>query len=809
MSLKSAVSRLRRFFGGSSGSSNAISFNNATFFAPLTQSVKDITETKFGTRTRASTAMVECWDGHFETAEINEIRQKGIRRERNVFPKSEDFSDATWLKGGGTTVTGTPGNQTISLPTAGSSYIVYQPGAVWGSTVGGESLTAGFKLKADQASNIGKTVTLWVQFYSTTVKFTQQVTLEENEQYYGVSGQTTTAGQQYYYWGIERAAGDTATGLICTGAMGTVSTGKPNKVAPEYVSRGVLSAPYEHGIDGVDYFVTENNNTIDPATGKVLQKAGKAIHRDWQKGAFGEESRTNKCLRGNEFDHAQWTKTNITVTANDTYSIDGRKNADLLTATGANGTCLNSLTATAAYETFGCYVKPNVLNGSISVSPDGVTWEDVTDRIKAGEFVHVWSRKVLTAGTVTPGIKLSNSGDSVWVCYAQHEIGAGPSSPIEVTNTPVTRSTDSALTYTAPAGISFADGFILSAQISAEQVHQISSIGSIIEVGDNWNNKLFIYLDSTTTPNMITCGVYHPTYGLQSRVGTFNWDGLMDANIVVGLTSTGYKIAVNGFAIDYSGFNEANGVYAPTGTPKIYINPGYSMAVKNLAMWSGSSFPVTWENILAVSSPDVEETHFLEGDSITDTSNDINAVDRQLYRMMGYPKNVILVTHALGNSQVGSRGGGSMSLKPSMIDRGPWLDIVIKNSKSKVVTIDYMCGVNDKLTGKTEAEIVQFMKDYNAARKLANPRVRIGMESNIQSGTGTFRTIMDGLLATAFGDGSLKADVLTYLGRDTRMTDATNLTYFNADQIHLTHVVGWFVFAYYKLLTLLKLRADF
>lgn len=65
-------------------------------------------------------------------------------------------------------------------------------------------------------------------------------------------------------------------------------------------------------------------------------------------GYVAEGQRTNLLLRSEEFDNAAWTKTDTTITADNTTSPDGTANADLLT-TGVAGTqnVAQNVTATA------------------------------------------------------------------------------------------------------------------------------------------------------------------------------------------------------------------------------------------------------------------------------------------------------------------------------------------------------------------------------------------------------------------------------------------------------------------------------
>lgn len=77
------------------------------------------------------------------------------------------------------------------------------------------------------------------------------------------------------------------------------------------------------------------------------------------RGLLVEESRTNIMLRSEEFDDAAWSKSAITVTANNIAAPDGNTTADLITATSSSGsTQQNSKSVTSgAITTISVFAK--------------------------------------------------------------------------------------------------------------------------------------------------------------------------------------------------------------------------------------------------------------------------------------------------------------------------------------------------------------------------------------------------------------------------------------------------------------------
>lgn len=137
----------------------------------------------------------------------------------------------------------------------------------------------------------------------------------------------------------------TTTTLTCT-VSGTVTnaqcedvTGQSNQNPSEYVSTGVLSAPYHGaGVDGVKYFTTNNGNTVSSnivteATGAAIGASDYYADASGPYGYVSEGARTNLILWSRDFSNAAWTKTAATVSANAIASPDGSMSADKIIPT--------------------------------------------------------------------------------------------------------------------------------------------------------------------------------------------------------------------------------------------------------------------------------------------------------------------------------------------------------------------------------------------------------------------------------------------------------------------------------------------
>jgi hypothetical protein len=118
----------------------------------------------------------------------------------------------------------------------------------------------------------------------------------------------------------------------------------------------------------------------------------------------------NLLLASEQFDAASWGKTSTTPTANAVAAPNGTTTADTLTASGANGTTLQSYTSLGVSYTFGIWLKRKTGTGNIQIAADSGTYTTVT-------ITSDWALYTVTqtpaAGTISAGIRIVTSADAV------------------------------------------------------------------------------------------------------------------------------------------------------------------------------------------------------------------------------------------------------------------------------------------------------------------------------------------------------------------------------------------------------------
>jgi hypothetical protein len=155
-------------------------------------------------------------------------------------------------------------------------------------------------------------------------------------------------------------------------------------------------------------------------------------------GLLIEESRTNRILWCRDATQTDWVKLNVTA-AKDQVGVDGvASSASSLTATLANGTCIQTITLASGSRTGSVYLKRITGTGDIQVSLDGTTYTTVD--LSNG----LWNRIAISATVLNPvvGIRIVTSGDAVAMDFGQVEDGANVTSPILTTTASVIRATE-------------------------------------------------------------------------------------------------------------------------------------------------------------------------------------------------------------------------------------------------------------------------------------------------------------------------------------------------------------------------------
>lgn len=157
-------------------------------------------------------------------------------------------------------------------------------------------------------------------------------------------------------------------------------------------------------------------------------------------GLLCEQSSVNEALRSRDLTNATWVKSGGggTSAALDQVGIDGVTNsACSLTASGANGTCMQAITSTSSLRYFSLYIKRLVGTGNIDLTLDnGTGWTTVTTTSS-------WTRVSISQTVTNPtiGIRIVTSGDKVAIDCVQEE-KLYLTSPIITTTSTITRSSD-------------------------------------------------------------------------------------------------------------------------------------------------------------------------------------------------------------------------------------------------------------------------------------------------------------------------------------------------------------------------------
>jgi hypothetical protein len=252
------------------------------------------------------------------------------------------------------------------------------------------------------------------------------------------------------------------------------------------------------------------------------------------KGYLAEGARTNLCLWSNDQSNAAYTKTNMTAVQNQ-VGPDGLPNsASLLTATAANGTCLQAITAASQATAQSAYIKQITGSGVINMTMDnGVTWTVVT-------ATSLWTKVRIPSQTLanpTVGFRIVTSGDAIAVAYCQTEPAAWDSSPIPTTTVAVTRAAD----FCSLAGTAFN----LTQTVGTMYVKNTWQGGTSVSAG----------LRGPITAGDGTANEYHSIYNPTSIAGAITVDGGVAQTTPSGssvandiFSKTAYAYALNDFS---------------------------------------------------------------------------------------------------------------------------------------------------------------------------------------------------------------------------------------------------------------------
>jgi len=341
------------------------------------------------TNTRATIATFGNEESVIKSAISGQSTHPGCRVvKNNLLVKTEDFTNGIWLKDvGGTGVAPvvTQNYGSITAPdgtfTACRLQLDRSAGGTF-SRVQQTALSSAFTGKrvrsiyARTTDGSAQSVCFRAGVASTNIQPLINVT--GTWQRFSVTSDYVAAVATFEIMSFTTAGGTQAVDILVWHPQEEDVTGQSNQNPGEYVSVGVLSAPY-HGmnVDGVKGFATQNGNTV--ASNVVTEATGAAISASTLLGYRSEEARTNLVLRSQELGNAAWTQQNITISSDADVAPDGTTTADRLVETAVTSVHYNTTTAgmtisAGATVTASVYLKQgNLATTEIYVRNTGAT----------------------------------------------------------------------------------------------------------------------------------------------------------------------------------------------------------------------------------------------------------------------------------------------------------------------------------------------------------------------------------------------------------------------------------------------------
>ena len=468
------------------------------------------------TFTRATVATQIDFENKYNQALSGEARFQGARRVANYAPATESFAGWT-LSGTGSIVAnnaiapdGTLSAATLTAPVNGDGAYGYP-----GSGTSGQTVVLSIWIRGAISGNVRLR-----NAYTGTGLVNLPVTTSWNR--------FTIATDAGALWVVGLGDPDPTT-IYLWHPQDEIVTGQANQNPSEYVSVGVLSAPY-HGanVDGIKYFSTLNGNTVTSnvvteATGAAIVTGASGVSAYAPVdagGSFGlliEEARTSILTRSAEFDNAAWGKDGgISVTADQAVAPDGATAVDKMTrAAGVLGNWaqLSQQVAASPFgKTYSFSVWAQALSGTknftltisdvnfVSKHSGQMTATTTTQRFK-WEGQTGWD---VAATLIGGGINIVDATGDLLVWGAQLEEASFVSSYIPTTTVAVTRNAD-VLSYpvtgnvNGKVGSAYAEVVFMGTSAEVNPTILGSGASQRIIIGNAQNALNFILYDGTTT----------------------------------------------------------------------------------------------------------------------------------------------------------------------------------------------------------------------------------------------------------------------------------------------------------------------
>ena len=550
-----------------------------SFFAPLTHTMVPTTAlggSGFSFSRSGTTAYVPDWENVLRLAAASPARFVGARMVRNLLAKSEALDDAAWTKASATIGTG------VSDPEAGTSAF----------TMTATGVNAGlYQRFQTQPNPVTLVSSVWIRRRTGTgtVRLLANatggsvgatLTLTSSWQRFSVA---ESGGADRYFF-IEIATNTDAIDLWHPQYEDV--TGQGNQNPSEYVSTGVLSAPFHgSGIDSVKCYATENGNTVasnvvTEASGTAITVANGASSATCDaSGPFGfliEETRSNLLQATSEtFSNAAWTKTRTTITADSTAGPSGYVTADTINEDNSTNTHTVGQTlvkaASAITYTFSVYLKQS-----------GRTWATVGIQSATN-----WAECYFDVGNGVVG-----SSNATGFTFVSAEIKPAANGFYRCIITGTTDATTVLVPYITPAsadntnnivGLNAAALIAWGAQIEVGSfVTTLSPQGATSHVSEAFSYSTFASNASATV-------------GTAYAEVTSEWATAPAANPIVAFgTATAYPLYSNSEAATVIRTNDGTNNVAKTG-----LSSTATGVRKRAASWTGTTLAITGDGATA------------------------------------------------------------------------------------------------------------------------------------------------------------------------------------------------------------------
>ena len=469
-----------------------------SFFAPLQTSLLPTVSAAAPTFARATVGTVIDFQGLVKTCLANEARFVGARRVQNlVLAGGTTSTNNAW----GANSSMTQVSNTATAPDGTASALSFTATAGLGryyatglnaAVLSGDTVVSSVWLKGSGTINLVMYDNVSAAYYGA------QITLSGTWTRYSISKTLSTSAITDFRFGVilDAQAGlnggvaPTTTAFQVWGAQLERVTGQSNQNPSEYVSKGVLAAPYYGaGVDGVRYFNYLNGNTVSgnvvtAGMGALISNANSS-YAD-KSGPFGylaEPSRANVLLQSASLTTTPWATHSSggpavpTLTANAAIAPDGTNTATqvvqpAVSAANTDSQIYQIFTAAASVYTFSVWLKGAVGGEQIYLSAVNQAgspfYNSNVITLTTSWQLYTWVTPTLAVHTFSYGIGCDLRGgtaSAISACTyyawgAQAEVGLFPSTYIPTTTSTFTRSAD-ALTYpTANVGVNKMTGAV-------------------------------------------------------------------------------------------------------------------------------------------------------------------------------------------------------------------------------------------------------------------------------------------------------------------------------------------------------------